>query len=766
MSNNRTLGQAPSSYATTQSGLRLAKAYRKLRQLPENVVEAEIAEDNIIHYMSSLCCWAAVTPIPKYFDDNLQPSTPGSMQCCTTETLIGYIGQHYWGIRAKFPDHIEWKNLGNKDHPQWWTNIRTSFITESTRFQMFDGGEYIFGGNETRPLYRDLGGGNKDDISSQCDLNYVLKNLLKTAKRGDNHMETSLQILLTYDSIGRGGEVKFQDVTDWNWDYLLNVTDTGWSESKTLNAYAMARIPDENPLFDFYFQLGAYAMCEKGLYRSQEQIANNLLNKVFCNLHAIQNNSVTGKITDAIRANLPAGLTEAERRKYSAKSLRQGGITTLSMHKDINVFTANARTGHSTGTSNDSYLDKKNPARGLPAAHALHGRADIHTAVVVPRLNEALGEANEVQALALVAAMFPSVNIPDFEVDGRLRIVLKTAAASMLRHYTKAKKMANNNRVCDMMEKAAVTAAIKDDLYPGISPQELLGVWSKIIAKDYDDRLRIANVASMGTSNQVDLNAVIAQLASDVREMKEDKRALVMELASTKSLISQRDNEINALRNENIELSRRLSLFKTASNNANFTPPPAHRPRNQQEQAHATTPHATTTTTTTTHQSRSSTSSRESSIGTASTECESPSLSVAAAASESREETPFLESGGTSIPPATATLKYGHDAQVASEKRGNVKKGGNKGERVYGMFLALAKKGVITRDDLRKIGKDDIPATIDTRYRQHVINCLEMTEFALQGDGGEGRANITILAEANEETREVVDAAIALKLLV
>ena len=122
-----------------------------------------------------------------------------------------------------------------------------------------------------------------------------------------------------------------------------------------------------------------------------------------------------------------------------------------------------------------------------------------------------------------------------------------------------------------------------------------------------------------------------------------------------------------------------------------------------------------------------------------------------------------MESGGTSIHPATATLKYGHDAQVASEKRGNVKKGGNKGERVYGMFLALAKKGVITQDDLRKIGKDDIPNTIDTRYRQHVINCLEMTEFALQGDGGEGRANITILAEANEETREVVDAAIALE---
>jgi hypothetical protein len=57
---------------------------------------------------------------------------------------------------------------------------------------------------------------------------------------------------------------------------------------------------------------------------------------------------------------------------------------------------------------------------------------------------DVLGEANAAKALKLVDAFFPSVNVPDFKKGGRLWVVLKIAAASLLKHYHKALKLGNN----------------------------------------------------------------------------------------------------------------------------------------------------------------------------------------------------------------------------------------------------------------------------------------------------------------------------------
>ena len=69
--NKRTLGQSQNTHVAVTSAMRFAVAYRKRKQLPTEVKEAEIVGDNIVDYMSAFCCWAAVTSIPKYFDENL-----------------------------------------------------------------------------------------------------------------------------------------------------------------------------------------------------------------------------------------------------------------------------------------------------------------------------------------------------------------------------------------------------------------------------------------------------------------------------------------------------------------------------------------------------------------------------------------------------------------------------------------------------------------------------------------------------------------------
>lgn len=93
---------------------------------------------------------------------------------------------------------------------------------------------------------------------------------------------------------------------------------------------------------------------------------------VYPSLHSIHNNYVAEKVTKIIRDNLPASVPKDVRARYSSKSLRQGAINEMALHKDIGPFEASAKSGHSILNSMDSYLDPLNPLRSLPAAQALH----------------------------------------------------------------------------------------------------------------------------------------------------------------------------------------------------------------------------------------------------------------------------------------------------------------------------------------------------------------------------------------------------------
>ena len=130
----------------------------------------------------------------------------------------------------------------------------------------------------------------------------------------------------------------------------------------------MARVPEESGAsasVSIWLNTSCAAMVCTGM-------KNNLSMAVFPSLHSIQDATVAKKITAAIRKYLPALLSKEIKVKFSSRSLRQGAITELSMHSAITLFQACARSGHSTGTSLDSYIDKRNVAKTLPAANALH----------------------------------------------------------------------------------------------------------------------------------------------------------------------------------------------------------------------------------------------------------------------------------------------------------------------------------------------------------------------------------------------------------
>jgi hypothetical protein len=116
--------------------MKLYKVYRKRKgKLPfEQMRYIEIEADNLENEILGYAIWCSSTPIPRYFDDNLQPrsqSQEGQMKLLATSTLSKYIGKAILQIRRKFPNHPDFASLKPTDVPEWWTRMRPNFEKES-----------------------------------------------------------------------------------------------------------------------------------------------------------------------------------------------------------------------------------------------------------------------------------------------------------------------------------------------------------------------------------------------------------------------------------------------------------------------------------------------------------------------------------------------------------------------------------------------------------------------------------------------------------
>jgi hypothetical protein len=188
-------------------------------------------------------------------------------------------------------------------------------------------------------------------------------------------------IAILHQAVGRGGEIKRQDFTEWMWHLMYEALDIGLTELKLLKKYAMPMVPHRNHfLNDFYHCLASFWVVERGMFQSDgdENIIANVLSP---DLHSLNDSRVTKKVTAVIRersCRRDAWLT------LSAKSTRRGSITQLCTHRSIRGLDACGRSGHTTGTLIDSYLDKTFIARGLRGGKALPGFMDVDVNIKVP----------------------------------------------------------------------------------------------------------------------------------------------------------------------------------------------------------------------------------------------------------------------------------------------------------------------------------------------------------------------------------------------
>jgi hypothetical protein len=522
------LGVARSTLAGDTSALNLWVAFCKAYASPEDVTRDELEGDGAESLIMELCRWASSRPIPLSFDENLnRKSTKSGTKCnrlLQPITLVKYIGKHIKYFRKVYPNHPDWKYLPRNRQdavPQWWTELSPLFMKSARNFMLQYQGDGVFGVNDIKPLYQDLGldDNNGTEPLRICDQKHIAISLVKGAVNTNNNLQMLAIIHSVADAIGRGGEAKSQTFRDWSFDYLWNVTNTPWKEKKTIQGYAIPRVSDEHWYADWYLSMGMYCMCEKGLYRTPQAIDAGLMLAVFPLLHGKTDEYCSEKITNVIRSVLPKDVSG----KFSAKSLRQAGISQCSKHPHMTIFHLCALSGHSTQTTADSYLDADDVGRGVPAINALHKKKNLFTPIVIPSL-DSLGPDKE-SALKLMTAMF-QCNIPKFTKGNELYPVMETFAASLIMHYPQLENDCGAcNRVCSILLDHAINVGITCSTTTDLPTHQILQRWAQTISSDFLNRSRIASISVMDEPGK-EVYALVASLAESVKSISETNKAL------------------------------------------------------------------------------------------------------------------------------------------------------------------------------------------------------------------------------------------------
>ena len=123
-------------------------------------------------------------------------------------------------------DHPDWKDLRKDDSPSWCPSMRQSRYEKASGNQIKGKGYYDWGTEEILPLYLDLDGVDREHPLKHCDLKHTVFDLVKYSNSANTNLEMADKLVVAYDSITRGGGVKFQKFSDWNFCYRTNVLDT------------------------------------------------------------------------------------------------------------------------------------------------------------------------------------------------------------------------------------------------------------------------------------------------------------------------------------------------------------------------------------------------------------------------------------------------------------------------------------------------------------------------------------------------------------
>jgi hypothetical protein len=202
------------------------------------------------------------------------PPEKASGDKVVTDTILQYFGRVMVQFKEKFPEIFE----GHKPQDdEWWgyPDIRSSLKKRLQRREIDAGGDT--GNAETRALYI----ANEFPITrekARDDLSGWTRRLLESDE--PQAFQKRCEACFVYHADGRGGETRYLNYNDWLWDPKLQLLETLWRESKTMEQHIMtftSNFERLGYLCDILHAFGSYALVEDGLFRSlssEQRVAN------------------------------------------------------------------------------------------------------------------------------------------------------------------------------------------------------------------------------------------------------------------------------------------------------------------------------------------------------------------------------------------------------------------------------------------------------------------------------------------------------------
>ena len=138
-------------------------------------------------------------------------------------------------------------------------------------------------------------------------------------------------------------------------------------------------------------------------------------------------------ITRAIRHHLYKYLRKNEKSVFSSKSLCIVSITKIAARRGVDFFKIHARSGHSIGTNQESYLDQNSLALTLPGMYALNGWVDV-TSNKAYLMFHCLGLCMTETFHCLIKEFF-IVSVPPFNRDDSLYPILLSAIDILVMYH-------------------------------------------------------------------------------------------------------------------------------------------------------------------------------------------------------------------------------------------------------------------------------------------------------------------------------------------
>jgi hypothetical protein len=250
------------------------------------------------------------------------------------------------------------------------------------------------------------------------------------------------------------------------------------------------------------------------------------------------------------------------------------------MNKDIGIFQSTDRSGHSTGTSQDSYRDRQCVAGSIPGGRVLAGYAHPYLETFPPNL-ECLGSHVAATLDAFMGELYP-ISLSDFLPEGHLRPALRACTASVIMHYpTMLKDVSAQNLVIDKLHRTAQKVKLGDSKYPEAGPIDVLVHWSAVIKENFIHRN--VEIARAGVdmpslvASQNHQSEMLANLQSDVTSMKE-MLGMTLTLIQTQqsqmvgmtarieaqgSQIVSLNTEVGSLKQQLADAKNKLAVLKT-----------------------------------------------------------------------------------------------------------------------------------------------------------------------------------------------------------